>query len=968
MGGNTEIVNSVQKAEGVRFQASQQGLAVPVLYGANRVPPNLLDYGNFQAIEQRSTESAGGKGGGGVDTTSVTYRYTASVVMGLVEGPIQQIGRIWRGKTMIEAGGPLICSANYIKVGNITSQSPPALLSTLHGGAHALVYSGMALFTIEDYDLGADAQIENHSIEVYGPGCQGIDSSILDANPSLPFVDWVENTRRGLGLSGLTGPVASYRNFCTASGLWLSPMLLEQAPATDRLELLQRITNSAMVEVDGQLHMVPLGTEAVSMQVGGVTYSWAPDLTPMYALTPDHLMSTGDDEPLVSITRKPPADVFNVVEVGFRNRSNEYAPDVARVVDQASISMFGERAAPKLDCEWICDPSVALRIAQQELNRHGQVRNEYAFRLPWPFADLLPTNIVTLTSPGQGLEDFPVQIKRMEETDAGYEFTAVDFTATVSAQPAHQLPVANPYRNDFSAAPGNTVLKAVFEGPKELTNGDLELWLAVDGASDTWGGCHVWVSLNGVDYQKVTTITGRTRAGVLSAAMLSSDSAMSLSGVNGQLLSASGLAAGLGETLCYIGGASPEFVAYTTASLTAAGAYTLSGVIRGIYEGRTAAHFSGAPVVRCDQSVGRYGPLNYKLIGQQVHIKCQSFNIYGVATQDLAVVADNTYTITGRYVLTAQTPENLLSQGSFDLLPLGERPSEWSAGVVAAVSGRSFARYLKVSPGGCSGVVPVYCEPGVDYYVSAQVDASAASTAGDWVSLFVDWLDGNGATLSSGLVALVPTVSGGTWRSVAKKMTAPAGAARMVPRLGYSASVPVPSGSTLAALYAGLADVRMVRQAQTQELADHSATEVFSGFLASATTSYFRTPDLVSTVNGPVHVLIHLSFDWVAANTNNITYRLASDVRGYVDSSFDDGSFGQVNYINSQALSALILGTLAPYETKSGRLTKTMEAEVVSGTHLQMGVLCSDRVAISGAPYFSSALSNISYVVEVVKK
>lgn len=78
----------------LRLQTSTRGRPVPLAYGKPRIAANLIWYGDFVATGH--TESAGGKGGS--QPTSTTYTYTASVLMGLCEGAINAIPRIWRQK------------------------------------------------------------------------------------------------------------------------------------------------------------------------------------------------------------------------------------------------------------------------------------------------------------------------------------------------------------------------------------------------------------------------------------------------------------------------------------------------------------------------------------------------------------------------------------------------------------------------------------------------------------------------------------------------------------------------------------------------------------------------------------------------------------------------------------------------------------------------------------------------------
>src|SRR6202012_4300115 len=82
---------------GLQLQTSVSTLPVPIVWGQNKLAPNVLWYQNFRAVPQYAKSS--GKGGG--SSKSVTgYNYQADLIMGLAEGPISGIGVIWRDQSV----------------------------------------------------------------------------------------------------------------------------------------------------------------------------------------------------------------------------------------------------------------------------------------------------------------------------------------------------------------------------------------------------------------------------------------------------------------------------------------------------------------------------------------------------------------------------------------------------------------------------------------------------------------------------------------------------------------------------------------------------------------------------------------------------------------------------------------------------------------------------------------------------
>jgi hypothetical protein len=79
---------------GILVQTSLQGLPIPILYGRQRLAPNLIWYGNFfwktvQGGKKGSSGSGSGKKGGG------EYDYGAAIMLGLCQGPISRTGAVW---------------------------------------------------------------------------------------------------------------------------------------------------------------------------------------------------------------------------------------------------------------------------------------------------------------------------------------------------------------------------------------------------------------------------------------------------------------------------------------------------------------------------------------------------------------------------------------------------------------------------------------------------------------------------------------------------------------------------------------------------------------------------------------------------------------------------------------------------------------------------------------------------------
>lgn len=699
MGGKTTTIsNSETRAEALKLQSSSYGATVAVVHGKARIAGNLLDYGNFQAIAHTDVQEMGGKGGGGVRTESTTYTYVATVLMGLCEGPIQDVTAIWAGKRKhVDRHGPG-GTEDILIYGNV-EQAAWSGLNSMASSDHALGYSGIAMFGVLDYELGGSAEVPNHNFEVVGRGAYQVHSTLPDADVSLIVKDWIQHNRYGRGLTFVTlGGLADLSTWSKASGLMFSPALTEQAPAADRINQLCDMANVAVVPSDGALNFVVLATEPVTRTltaVGGATttLSYEPDITPLFELSADQIMPE-PGQPRIKVIRKTPADIYNIVKVEFRNRNNDYAIDVAVVEDRANVDLFGPLLAPTLKADWICDHQVAQIVGRMKLQRYLTQLREYEFVLPWNYSDILPTNLLLINDEDQGVTSVLVRVKQLTETDSGWNVRAVDCPAVQSAAPLYALPAPDGYKHRYIAAPGNTVIGAVFEAPFDLTTTGLEVWAAISGTNSDWGGAHIWVSLDGVNYRRVGTNFGSSRYGRLSGAI--SGGTVGITNVVGKVLSGTAQEAVIKSTLCYIGGSAPEWLSYATATLASANAYTLSGLVRAQYGTfDSSSHAADDIWVRCDDALATSGPLELSLIGKQIYIKAPSFNVFGLQTQDLADVTATTYTITGRFSFPTPDPANQIKNGTFESQAVGQQPDGWNDGAIVEVTGQSFTRAMQ---------------------------------------------------------------------------------------------------------------------------------------------------------------------------------------------------------------------------------------------------------------------------------
>ena len=636
-GGSSTVSVTDKRINSMRIQQSAYGLCQPLVYGKNRVAANMFWYGDFLATAHTTTKKSGGKGGGSVKTKTTTYTYSASMMLGLCENKIRDISTIWRDKEQIvtkaingiqikpiDQLGFELFDGDYNPVwGYLVSKHPN----------QALHYPYLGYVACANYELGGSAVLSNHNFEVISDIT--FSESNHDANPADVIKDYVTNPRYGAAPGLHMADLTEFRDYCTATGLFISPVFTEQRPAHETIAEIVEAVNCAVVPSPEGLKIRSFGDSAVTGN--GSTY--IPNLTPVYHLTDEDFI--GKEEP-VRVRRSRDTDAFNHVQIEYANRFNQYNVETVEAKDQANIEMFGLRTQDPVKYDFFCEPKIARHAAQLLLQRRLYVRNEYEFQLGWKYCLLEPMDIVTITDESLGLDQFPVRITRVEEDEDGLlTITAEELAVGSRSAVEYDLQSSNGYQGG-NEEPGNVNAPVIFEPPLDLTGGKNQLWIAASGGLN-WGGCTVWVSLDNETYEAIGTIYGSARYGTLVSAINASVSSMQVQlNTSSQLFSGTLEEAQVDATLCRVG---EEFFSYVNANLDDSGLYTLSGALRGRY-GQAIAHNPSEPFVRIDRAIFEYD-FNPNMIGKQIYLKFTSFNGLEQKEETLDEVAAYDYTVTG---------------------------------------------------------------------------------------------------------------------------------------------------------------------------------------------------------------------------------------------------------------------------------------------------------------------------------
>jgi hypothetical protein len=647
--GRNNNSRSLPNYTGLQVQTSALNVPITIMWGRNRISFNLIWWNDFTRTPQHV-----GKGGG---KGAQSFNYSVAALMGLCWGQVSSVPTVYtnQAKTTLANLGLTLFNGTAI-------QSPFGYIVTNHP-TQALSYPNVAYLASSKLALGATPTLPSIAVEVVG-NLSGTMPGTDDANPGDIVPDFLTNPLYGMGI--LSGEIdadslATYKTYCQAQGIFMSPVLTQQEKASQIIDRWAALSNSWIYWSGTSVKFVPLGDQAIT--ANGATYT--PNTAINYDLTVAHF--TTKTAP-VSVQRTDRADAFNRTRIEIKDRALDYNSNPIEYKDQTSIDQFGvvdNNGVPSGND--IVDAGVALTVVTLMGKRAAYLLNGYTFKTVHNFVRLEPGDLVTITDPtNPAVQTLPVRIVDVECAESGeLTFTAEDYPGVIGRPQAQTVQAPTAITFDHLVAPGDVNAPCVFEPNSALNNGVAQIWIALSGGA-YWGGGDVYISLDNSKFEQIGSITGKAKQGVLTATLashadpdstntLSIDLAQSAQ----QLVAVTHADADAFRTLSYLVpqpsghviNTAGELVAYGTATST--GTYTddLTYLRRALYGTAAASHPSADQFTLLDLGGASGSLLKYTLppayIGQTVYLRFASFNIYGQSTQDYTTLTSYTYSPTG---------------------------------------------------------------------------------------------------------------------------------------------------------------------------------------------------------------------------------------------------------------------------------------------------------------------------------
>lgn len=470
------------------------------------------------------------------------------------------------------------------------------------------------------------------------------------------------------------------RQQCQANGLSGALCGNAQRPAADWLKDIYTCADAAPVWSGFKLKTIP--RSEVSNMGNGAVYFSPTASGPIAFLTQSDLI--GDDKnPPLTIDRAPLVDANNVMQIEHVNRANDYNFGVVSEIESATIAVEGPRKDSPLKLDMIQSADVARRVLAIETRRKVYLRRTYKFKMlaKWIWLEAMDLINLTMDDPASGISSIDLRIVSISENDKyELEVEAEPFLYGVNAPDPLVATVVAPNNFDSGVVPSLVNAPIFFEPPTAATvNNALELGIVVSDSDPNYGGCFVWVSVDGgASYgaAPIATILGNGITGALTSpwpAGLDPDTVndllVDLTESNGSLASYSAAEKNNFLSLIFVEGASTctyELASYQTATLTSPHHYTIPaavGIRRDVFHQPPAgsvAHGTGKRFA----FLGPLGtgvpidgiallPMQPLWEGVTLKFKFQAFNQLLGGVQDLASCTAYSYTPGGCAIVPA---------------------------------------------------------------------------------------------------------------------------------------------------------------------------------------------------------------------------------------------------------------------------------------------------------------------------
>lgn len=136
-----------------KVQTSAYGQYIPRIWGQMRLSGNIIWASPVEEVATSTTTTQGGKGGGEVSSTTTNFAYYRAIAVGLCEGPISSVDRIWANTELIYDAGTSETRYPFTFHAGDESQTPDSIIESYEGADNAPAYRGTSYIVWDRFPL-----------------------------------------------------------------------------------------------------------------------------------------------------------------------------------------------------------------------------------------------------------------------------------------------------------------------------------------------------------------------------------------------------------------------------------------------------------------------------------------------------------------------------------------------------------------------------------------------------------------------------------------------------------------------------------------------------------------------------------------------------------------------------------------------------------------------------------------------
>lgn len=638
----TRTTTRAEKINSIQATTCEFGTPVPYVFGRCCLSPNLINYQDFTTKEKRTTVKAGKS-----KSTQIDYMYYAYLELALGNSPIDdswrtdKIMNIWVGDTKYNSISELNNTNGAVGAGLniiINNSSPTNYMSTKHPNI-AVGYPNLCYLYGNVYLGTNNASIPSYKVEIQSERCREhvLDYLTTDFDSNIAEVIVYLMQECGIPKEKIDAQSAIY--YCYARGLTIatpSGKFSNQTTAQNIIKELLDLAGLYCFCSADKIKIIPKDDRKYA--IPGTYGYWEPDNTVQFSINADDIIPQNDGT-LINFKIKDSAEIYNQFIITFTNRANNYETESVSYEYVQDIQTNGIKSTT-IDASWIHTLEKAVKIAELHAYFNNHFNKEYTFKLWQKYYMLEPGDCIEVSDNIVGINNQFCMIKSVDEDSNGIITVVAEPRNFIADTTSINVETVDYNLQNYNINPSNTKEPFFITPPAELTTNasGVEVWLAIQGTDNTWGGCDVYISDSDSSYNLHGVQSVNSNIGYLTAECNETETELQVQFTNINAVDLSYI--NTYQSLFLDG----EFIQFNEVELIGNNQYKLKNCIRGSYNSTPAYHYSNAKFALLDSNIYVI-QLTQNYLNKNMFVKLPSFNVFQKNNQEISDVNYYTYTV-----------------------------------------------------------------------------------------------------------------------------------------------------------------------------------------------------------------------------------------------------------------------------------------------------------------------------------